>query len=326
MRGSSSARRVPEGGGGVSGDGTEAPSASALPPRPRPGGGHSRAAGRGSNVRSLGARRAAAPAAAYSPAGKPGEASGPRGGGGETPPRPASPLLSRSAAWSRGEWRRGLGTSARRLPESRRAGAGAGGRRAEGRNRGGQAASVPEPRARSRLSHAEGAELGGRARAPMLLPLAWGSLLFPGLFGLCAWGLRRARPAWTHNDCVLISTRYGARPRRRPTTRPGCARPTPSPGRKRGTTGSEGAASRVLAQSTARAGELRGPCAACPRREGGGGGWSGSRLEGGGAAHADEDREGRLPDADICQLLWESGARRRPYRFPRRPGGRGKSG
>ncbi|XP_065753500.1 TLC domain-containing protein 3A isoform X2 [Phocoena phocoena] len=41
----------------------------------------------------------------------------------------------------------------------------------------------------------------------MLLPLAWGSLLFPGLFGLCAWGLRRARPAWTHNDCVLISTR-----------------------------------------------------------------------------------------------------------------------
>ena len=116
----------------------------------------------------------------------------------------------------------------------------------------------------------------------MLLPLAWGSLFFPGLFVLCTWGLRRARPAWTHNDCVLISTRYGARPRRRPATRPGCARPTPSPGRKRGATGSEGAASRVLAQSTALAGALRGPCAACPRREGGGGGWSGSRLEGGG--------------------------------------------
>ncbi|XP_036691425.1 TLC domain-containing protein 3A isoform X4 [Balaenoptera musculus] len=41
----------------------------------------------------------------------------------------------------------------------------------------------------------------------MLLPLAWGSLFFPGLFVLCTWGLRRARPAWTHNDCVLISTR-----------------------------------------------------------------------------------------------------------------------
>ncbi|XP_047613178.1 TLC domain-containing protein 3A isoform X1 [Phacochoerus africanus] len=41
----------------------------------------------------------------------------------------------------------------------------------------------------------------------MLLPLAWGSLFFPGLFGLCTWGLRRARPAWTYNDCVMISTR-----------------------------------------------------------------------------------------------------------------------
>ncbi|XP_057571909.1 TLC domain-containing protein 3A isoform X2 [Hippopotamus amphibius kiboko] len=41
----------------------------------------------------------------------------------------------------------------------------------------------------------------------MLLPLAWGSLFFPGLFGLCTWGLRRARPAWTRNDCVMISTR-----------------------------------------------------------------------------------------------------------------------
>ncbi|KAI4551598.1 hypothetical protein MJT46_017850 [Ovis ammon polii x Ovis aries] len=60
---------------------------------------------------------------------------------------------------------------------------------------------------RSRPSHAEGAERGGRARAPMLLPLAWGSLFFPGLFGVCTWGLRRARPAWTHHDCVMISTR-----------------------------------------------------------------------------------------------------------------------
>uniref|UniRef100_A0A8C3VS95 TLC domain containing 3A n=1 Tax=Catagonus wagneri TaxID=51154 RepID=A0A8C3VS95_9CETA len=41
----------------------------------------------------------------------------------------------------------------------------------------------------------------------MLLPLAWGSLFFPGLFGLCTWGLRRARPAWTYSDCVMISTR-----------------------------------------------------------------------------------------------------------------------
>uniref|UniRef100_A0A8C0DHS1 TLC domain containing 3A n=1 Tax=Balaenoptera musculus TaxID=9771 RepID=A0A8C0DHS1_BALMU len=43
--------------------------------------------------------------------------------------------------------------------------------------------------------------------SPRLLPLAWGSLFFPGLFGLCTWGLRRARPAWTHNDCVMIGTR-----------------------------------------------------------------------------------------------------------------------
>uniref|UniRef100_A0A8C6DH46 TLC domain containing 3A n=1 Tax=Moschus moschiferus TaxID=68415 RepID=A0A8C6DH46_MOSMO len=41
----------------------------------------------------------------------------------------------------------------------------------------------------------------------MLLPLAWGSLFFPGLFGVCTWGLRRARPAWTRHDCVMISTR-----------------------------------------------------------------------------------------------------------------------
>ena len=45
----------------------------------------------------------------------------------------------------------------------------------------------------------------------------------------------------------MISTRYGASPRRRPAIRPGRARPAPSPGRKRGATGSEGAASRVLA-------------------------------------------------------------------------------
>lgn len=45
----------------------------------------------------------------------------------------------------------------------------------------------------------------------MLLTLAWGSLFFPGLFALCTWGLRRARPEWTDYDCVMISTRYSAR-------------------------------------------------------------------------------------------------------------------
>ncbi|KAF6298531.1 hypothetical protein mRhiFer1_004961 [Rhinolophus ferrumequinum] len=41
----------------------------------------------------------------------------------------------------------------------------------------------------------------------MLLTLAWGSLFFPGLFVLSTWWLRRARPAWTYHDCVMISTR-----------------------------------------------------------------------------------------------------------------------
>ncbi|XP_066119213.1 TLC domain-containing protein 3A isoform X2 [Saccopteryx bilineata] len=41
----------------------------------------------------------------------------------------------------------------------------------------------------------------------MLLTLASGSLFFPGLFALCTWGLRRARPEWTEYDCVMISTR-----------------------------------------------------------------------------------------------------------------------
>ncbi|VCX38953.1 unnamed protein product, partial [Gulo gulo] len=41
----------------------------------------------------------------------------------------------------------------------------------------------------------------------MLLTLASGSLFFPGLFALCTWGLRRARPAWSDSDCVMISTR-----------------------------------------------------------------------------------------------------------------------
>ncbi|KAG8520122.1 Protein FAM57A [Galemys pyrenaicus] len=41
----------------------------------------------------------------------------------------------------------------------------------------------------------------------MLLTLGWGSLFFPGLFALCTWGLRRARPEWTDSDCAMISTR-----------------------------------------------------------------------------------------------------------------------
>lgn len=126
MRGGWLAARVPAGGGGVRSDGTEAARASALPPRPRPGGGHWRAAGRGCSIGALRARRAVAPATAHSPAGRgtPGSL-GSRGGGGETPPRPAGPRLSRSAAWSRGEWRRELRAIARRRPESRRAGTGA---------------------------------------------------------------------------------------------------------------------------------------------------------------------------------------------------------
>lgn len=46
----------------------------------------------------------------------------------------------------------------------------------------------------------------------MLQTLAWGSLFFPGLFALCTWALRRARPEWSAYDCVMVSTRYAARP------------------------------------------------------------------------------------------------------------------
>ncbi|KAM4844354.1 TLC domain-containing protein 3A isoform 2-T2 [Thomomys bottae] len=41
----------------------------------------------------------------------------------------------------------------------------------------------------------------------MLLTLASGSLLFPGLFALSTWALRRSRPEWTFSDCVMIGTR-----------------------------------------------------------------------------------------------------------------------
>lgn len=63
----------------------------------------------------------------------------------------------------------------------------------------------------------------------MLLTLASGSLFFPGLFALCTWGLRRARPEWTDYDCVMISTRYAARPAPpAPPGREGCPDP-PAP-------------------------------------------------------------------------------------------------
>ncbi|KAM5309598.1 TLC domain-containing protein 3A [Glossophaga mutica] len=41
----------------------------------------------------------------------------------------------------------------------------------------------------------------------MLQTLAWSSLFFLGLFALCTWVLRRARPEWTVYDCLMISTR-----------------------------------------------------------------------------------------------------------------------
>ncbi|XP_004605047.1 TLC domain-containing protein 3A [Sorex araneus] len=41
----------------------------------------------------------------------------------------------------------------------------------------------------------------------MLLPLVGGALFFPGLFALCTWGLRRARPQWSDSDRAMISTR-----------------------------------------------------------------------------------------------------------------------
>nr|KAF6289608.1 hypothetical protein mPipKuh1_004838 [Pipistrellus kuhlii] len=41
----------------------------------------------------------------------------------------------------------------------------------------------------------------------MLLTLAWGAVFFPGLFALCTWGIRRARPEWPEYDCVMIGTR-----------------------------------------------------------------------------------------------------------------------
>lgn len=50
----------------------------------------------------------------------------------------------------------------------------------------------------------------------MLLTLAWGSLFFPGLLALSTWALRRWRPAWSYNDCLMVGTRYRARPGRPP--------------------------------------------------------------------------------------------------------------
>lgn len=110
----------------------------------------------------------------------------------------------------------------------------------------------------------------------MLLTLAWGSLFFPGLFALCTWGLRRARPEWADYDCVMISTRYSARlATPAPPGRARCAwtrlRPALRPARgERGATGSEGAPSLFLAPLC---GPGRGSGRPCPgeRGEKGGG-------------------------------------------------------
>lgn len=118
----------------------------------------------------------------------------------------------------------------------------------------------------------------------MLLTLAWGSLFFPGLFALCTWGLRRARPEWTDYDCVMISTRYAARlaapaPPGRRAVCPGPPAPGEGGQRGGGATGSEGAASLVPCPSAALAGALEDPvpegegsrAEGCPRWPGWGG-------------------------------------------------------
>lgn len=100
-----------------------------CPPRPRPGRRRSlaRRLSRAQSRRTrnpLGPGSSPPPRTAHWRTGIPGETSGPRGGGGETPPRPDGQRLSLQPAWSRGEWRCGLRASARLLPESRRAGPG----------------------------------------------------------------------------------------------------------------------------------------------------------------------------------------------------------
>lgn len=157
----------------------------------------------------------------------------------------------------------------------------------------------------------------------MLLTLAGGSLFFPGLFALCTWALRRARPPWSDSDCVMISTRYGrGRPPAPPAAprpaarRPAPPAPAPAPrrGRKRGATGSEGAASLVPCPSGALAGALRRPRRPLGRES--------EREEDGGApTRVGTGREAagrRLPAAS------GSGARRRPCPLPHRTGSLGE--
>lgn len=107
----------------------------------------------------------------------------------------------------------------------------------------------------------------------MLLTLAWGSLFFPGLFVLSTWWLRRARPEWTYYDCVMISTRYearpaspGPRPAARAAPRPDPAAPAPSrsKGGKGGRQEARGLLPGSLPLSAALARALRTPCASCP--------------------------------------------------------------
>lgn len=135
-----------------------------------------------------------------SPAGEPRESSRALGGGRQTPPLPACPRLSRRPAWSRGSGAAGA------RPESRgwRSRCRPAGVEGEGWKPGGQ--RQPGSRA-EHWSHAERRRRGVRSRAPMLLTLAWSALFFPGLFALCTWGLRRARPAWSDWLCAMVGTR-----------------------------------------------------------------------------------------------------------------------
>lgn len=233
------------GRGRVRGDGTEAPRASALPAAA------AREAAANAPHRWFGARRRRR----RDPPGRSAPAGGRRGSlgaqglrrrGDPAPARRLAPIAAaglvtrRVALRARGQRPAAAGVAAGPGP----GGGGGGGRRVEtgagGPRQSRAARSRPEPR--------EAPSAATDPRAPMLLTLAWGSLFFPGLFALCTWGLRRARPAWTDIDCVMISTRY--RRGRAPCAPPGTPTrrrraPAPRRGRKRGATGSEGAASPV---------------------------------------------------------------------------------
>jgi hypothetical protein len=153
----------PRRGGGVRGDGIEAPGASALPATasaPRPLACRLSTAQRPQTRTPPGTTAGHRPPSAARP-GEPGETSGPRGGSGETPPRPAGPRLSRPP---RLVTRRALlrAGGQRPVPSGCPSRGGPGrGRRVEVRNRDGRAAPVAVLRGAD-LSHAE----RRRARRP----------------------------------------------------------------------------------------------------------------------------------------------------------------